>query len=218
SLRAWAERQVEAARTAEVGWWLERLSGGIAPLPIDLAGGANTVAATDAVDVMLDAAATAALLAEAPRAYRTQVDELLLAALAEAFAPWTGSRRLVVDLEGHGREDLDLDLSRTVGWFTSVFPVVVDLTDAAEPGAVIKAAKEQLRSVPGRGVGHGAVRWLGEGEPAAALRRLPAAEVAFNYLGQLEAGAAGGRLFALAGSGAGATQHASQPRPYLLEI
>src|SRR6202034_2551918 len=99
----------------------------------ELPGGANTVAAARSVEMTLSVEETAALLARAPRAYRTQVGELLLAALAEAFAPWTGSRRLVLDLEGHGREELigagedaggaGLDLSRTVGWFTSVFPV-----------------------------------------------------------------------------------------------
>lgn len=99
----------------------------------------------------LDAEATRRLLQEAPAAYRTQVIDLLLTALARVVCNWSGHESLLLQLEGHGREELggELDLSRTVGWFTSLYPV--HLHPAVEPGAAIKSVKEQLRSIPDRG-------------------------------------------------------------------
>ena len=60
-----------------------------------------------------------------PAVYNTQINDVLLTALGRAWAKWTGSRTLYTNLEGHGRENLfeDVDVSRTVGWFTSIFPV-----------------------------------------------------------------------------------------------
>ena len=103
----------------------------------------------------LDAERTRQLLQEAPAAYRTQVNDLLLTALARATCRWSGDASVLVQLEGHGREDLGeaIDLSRTVGWFTSLFPL--RLTPAADLGESLKAIKEQLRCVPDKGVGYG---------------------------------------------------------------
>ncbi len=237
SFQHWAERLHEHAQTpaalAEAAWWLEQPLPD-RPLPLDFpredGQGAPTIASLRSVEIQLTAEETRALLEDAPRAYRTQVNDLLLTALVEAFAPWTGSRRLLLDLEGHGRENLfedgettgEIDLSRTVGWFTSIFPVPLDLTGIDAPGAALKAVKEQLRAVPNRGIGFGIVRWLAEAPEATKisrrLRALPVSEVSFNYLGQLAAGPAEDRLFRLAGGAAGATAHPAQPLSYLLEI
>ncbi|MDQ2586489.1 non-ribosomal peptide synthase/polyketide synthase [Saccharothrix yanglingensis] len=140
------------------------------------------VGGTDSIDVELSEEDTDALLRGAPVAYRTRINDVLLAALAHALARWTGSSRVAVDLEGHGREDvLDVDLSRTVGWFTTMFPVALDLPDGSWRDRV-KAVRRQLRSVPGNGLGYGALRRHGRvpdaGRPA----------VSFNYLGQFDGG------------------------------
>ncbi|WP_158839338.1 non-ribosomal peptide synthase/polyketide synthase [Saccharothrix deserti] len=140
--------------------------------------------AAEAVTVELSADDTDALLRGAPVAYRTRINDVLLAALAWALARWTGSSRVAVDLEGHGREDvLDVDLSRTVGWFTTVFPVALDVPDGTWRDRV-KAVRRQLRAVPGNGFGYGALRQHGlvpdAGRPA----------VSFNYLGQFDGGSA----------------------------
>src|SRR6185312_8848317 len=110
----------------------------------------------------LTAEETVGLLQTLPSVYHNQIDDALLSALARALAGWTGSPRLRVDLEGHGREPLfadvgdagDLDVSRTVGWFTSQYPVVLEAGDAG-PGEALVSAKERLRAVPGRGIGYG---------------------------------------------------------------
>ncbi len=99
-----------------------------------------------------------------------------------------------MDLEGHGREDLfeGVDLSRTAGWFTTIYPVVLRLDAGVGPGEALKAIKEQLRGVPHRGIGYGLLRYLRGGEASERLATLPAAEVSFNYLGQLDGTPPGG--------------------------
>ncbi|MDU9404949.1 amino acid adenylation domain-containing protein [Pseudomonas sp. zfem004] len=135
----------------------------------------------------LDARLTSGLLQGASAAYRTQVNDLLLAALARVLCRWTGEASVSVQLEGHGREDLgaDLDLSRTLGWFTSLFPV--RLQPAADPATTIKQVKEQLRAVPDRGLGFAALKYLGAAEDRARLQGLPVPRITFNYLGQVDA-------------------------------
>jgi amino acid adenylation domain-containing protein/non-ribosomal peptide synthase protein (TIGR01720 family) len=220
SFRLWAERLAEAARSASTAAQAEAWPSLDAPprLPVDFDSGPDDSASTRAVDAELAAEETRALLQQVPRAYRTRIDDALLTALAEAFAAWTGDRRLWLDLEGHGREEIfpDLDLSRTVGWFTALYPVLLDLRGAAAPGAALKAVKERLRSVPQRGVPFGLLRSLGEGEAAARLRALPAPGVIFNYLGQLDQ--ATGGLLRPARESSGPARSPRQPRSHLLEI
>ncbi len=142
--------------------------------------------------VTLDAEATAALLTTVPQAYGTRISEVLLAALALALRAWQDGSALRVELEHHGRDDRfpELDLTRTVGWFTSLYPLVLDLGGLASDdlGGALVAVKEQLRAVPGDGLGYGLLRYLGPPEARAALAAQPAAAVLFNYLGQLDAG------------------------------
>ena len=109
------------------------------------------------------------------------INDVLLSALGRVLGGWVGDERVVVDLEGHGREDLfgDVDLSRTVGWFTSMFPVA--LSAAGGWADVLKSVKEGLRSVPRRGIGFGALRHLGDGVPGTVEP-----QVSFNYLGQFD--------------------------------
>ncbi len=93
---------------------------------------------------------------------------------------------MLIDLEGHGREDIfeGLDLSRTVGWFTSVFPVA--LAPQGELGDALKRVKEQLRQVPRKGLGYGVFQYLGSPAQRQAIEALPRAQAVFNYLGQFD--------------------------------
>ncbi|UCP12292.1 amino acid adenylation domain-containing protein [Pseudomonas sp. MM213] len=138
------------------------------------------------IESKLDAGLTRQLLQTAPVAYRTQVNDLLLTALARVICRWTGHNSTLIQLEGHGREDLfdDLDLTRTVGWFTSLFPV--RLQPHAQTANTIKAIKEQLRAIPDKGLGYGLLRYLGEPAQREALQGLPAPRITFNYLGQFD--------------------------------
>ncbi len=222
SFRRWAERLAAAVGSAapEGVWWLQAVRRSPGWLPRDREEGSNDAASACAVRIALEVEETQALLQAVPRAYRTQINDVLLTALVEALAGWTGNRRLLVDLEGHGREEIfaDLAVSRTVGWFTTVFPVLLDLDGIVAPGAALKAVKEQLRAIPQRGIGYGLLRSLGSGEEAAALRSAPGAELIFNYLGQFDTVASAEHLFRLASEPAGDVRHPRQPRSHLLEV
>jgi non-ribosomal peptide synthase protein (TIGR01720 family) len=133
------------------------------------------------------------LFGHAHRVYATNTAELLLCALARALAGWCGHRRTGVLLEGHGREAGfdDVDVSRTIGWFTCAYPIVLDLSDSDDIGRQIKLIKETVRAVPRGGVGYGVLKYL-TGEPLTQGANLDwQPSISFNYLGQLERDVAG---------------------------
>ncbi|MEU7861010.1 amino acid adenylation domain-containing protein [Nonomuraea sp. NPDC049141] len=190
SYRDWSGRLGEAVAAGrferELAYWseVERAVENAAVLPVD-GSGENTVGSARTVSVRLSAETTRALLRDVPGVYRTQVNDVLLGALATVLSAWTGGDTIPVEMEGHGREDLfdDVDLSRTVGWFTTLFPVALTVPSAPDWGAVIKAVKEQLREIPTAGLGYGALRYLGNG---GALGRGRPCQVGFNYHGRFD--------------------------------
>ena len=224
SFRHWAERIVEHAGSpavrGEAAYWLALSD--TKPLPVDFAGGSNTEGDIARVDVELSEEDTKALLTEVPPVYGTQINDVLLAALARAFRRWTGERALLVDLEAHGREELfdDVDLSRTVGWFTAIHPVRLELPEGNEPGETLKGVKEQLRAVPGKGVGYGLLRYLGDADVRDALRAKAHPQVSFNYLGQLDAAVRGktDALFEGVNPDIGPQRSPRAPRLHLLGV
>ncbi|WP_192560200.1 non-ribosomal peptide synthase/polyketide synthase [Pseudomonas allokribbensis] len=190
AFKTWAERLHAYASSetllAEQPYWLEQLQNVSSQLPVDHADGSLQSRHEHTVQTRLGADLTRKLLQDAPAAYRTQVNDLLLTALARVISRWTGEDSTLIQLEGHGREDLfaDIDLSRSVGWFTSLFPV--KLTASAELGASLKAVKEQLRAIPNKGIGFGVLRYLGSDAVRETLRALPQPAITFNYLGQFD--------------------------------
>jgi amino acid adenylation domain-containing protein/non-ribosomal peptide synthase protein (TIGR01720 family) len=186
SYREWARRLTEHVRSGrldeDLAHWdrvCRQLRG---QLPVDRAG-ANTAGSASSVVVRLGREETDALLHRVPGTYRTQVNDVLLSALGRVLADWTGEDRALVTLEGHGREEIldGVDLSRTVGWFTSQFPVALDLPGAGDWGETLKSVKEQLRAVPHRGLSYEALRYL---SARRALPDIPLPQVCFNYHGQ----------------------------------
>ena len=173
--------------------------------------------------VELDEETTRALLHDVPPVYGTQVNDVLLAALARAFRGWTGERALLVDVEGHGREaPVDgVDLSRTAGWFTAIYPVRLDLSAEGGAGDDLVAVKEQLRAVPGKGLSHGLLRWLtDEDEIRHELAGHPRPQVSFNYLGRMEIGAPADddALLVAADADPGAARSPAGERTHLLAL
>jgi len=207
SYQAWSERLAGYRAEGELAYWRDALR----PMALPAANpeGGNLAGQAQTVDIRFSAERTRQLLQDAPAAYRTQVNDLLLAALAQALCGWSGAPHALVELEGHGREDLfeGIDLSRSVGWFTARYPVC--LTPQPGPGATIKAVKETLRAVPNKGIGWGML------EPGAGAA-LPRPRVCFNYLGQL--GASFDGLFALAAEGPGASFSPLARRSHWLTI
>jgi amino acid adenylation domain-containing protein/non-ribosomal peptide synthase protein (TIGR01720 family) len=222
SFKQWTERLREYAGSQEllgqVSHWTEQARGPFTAVPVDHPEGRNTSGSMRLVTVSLGAEETRDLLQEVPAVYRTQVNDLLLTALSQSLLRWAGGERVLIDLEGHGREDLfdDVDLSRTVGWFTSLFPVALTAGQGKEPGEAIKSTKEQLRRIPKKGIGYGILRYLQEGEAAEAVRAVPQAAVSFNYLGQADGISSG--VFALAKESGGRERSERGERRHLLDV
>jgi non-ribosomal peptide synthase protein (TIGR01720 family) len=227
SFRRWAEQLAAFAQTPaairDLAHWRNPARQQIAPLPVDRSydPAANTEDSARTVVETLTQEETHDLLQKVPKAYHTHINEVLLAALGATMREWTGSPLTLVDLEGHGRETFldDIDLSRTVGWFTSIFPVLLDVTEATQPGPLLMTIKEQLRAIPDRGVGYGILRYLRHGDGVAEeLRQLPAAEISFNYLGQLDGGPPSEGDFEPTDESTGTAFSPRARRRYLLDI
>ncbi|MFC6089703.1 amino acid adenylation domain-containing protein [Saccharothrix lopnurensis] len=179
SFREWARRLREHADAGGFTGHLPYWEGAVAP-----GGFEGPELPERVVTARLSGEDTAALLRGAASAYRAGAEDVVVAAVARVLSRWRGAERVPLELEGHGREDLfdGVDLSRTVGWFTTLFPFTADLTGADGWGAVVKAVKEQLRRAHRHGLSHGALRWLTDTHPAG---HRPLARV--NYLGRFDA-------------------------------
>ncbi|CAM4488354.1 non-ribosomal peptide synthetase [Paenibacillus tarimensis] len=200
SFQYWAEELAAYSRSSDfrkqAAYWRAITERDYGTLPTDDVPADNKVHRARSFSVRLTEELTAKLLRQAHHAYGTDTNDLLLAALGLACRDWCGMDRLLVELEGHGREDIgrDVNISRTVGWFTAVYPVALELQglddrDAEHGGlsAYVKRVKEQLRQIPGKGLGYGLLNYMAsEEEEAAAISGLPEPEISFNYLGQFD--------------------------------
>ncbi|KRP75068.1 peptide synthase [Pseudomonas paralactis] len=222
ALRDWAARlQAYAGSESlreELSLWQDRLAGPVVPLPVARAQGSLRNRDAETVSVRLEAEATRQLLQQAPSAYRTQVNDLLLTALARVLCRWSGHDSALIQLEGHGRETLfdEIDLTRSVGWFTSAYPL--RLTPLAEQGASIKAIKEQLRGVPHKGLGYGVLRYLADDLCKRSMAALPSAGITFNYLGQFDQSFGAQALFHPLDESAGLAHDPDAPLPNELSV
>ncbi|MFJ2183120.1 amino acid adenylation domain-containing protein [Streptomyces anulatus] len=205
SLRTWAQRLTEAAqdaeRVGELETWLDVL-GDSDPLltrePLDPKRDITATART--ISLVLPTELTAPLLTTVPAAFHARVNDVLLTAFGAAMARWRQTHErgdhtgVLIDLEGHGREEIvdDVDLHRTVGWLTSLFPVRVDpgpldwnefREGGPSAGRALKEVKEQLRRLPENGIGYGLLRYLNP-QTSVMLASLPKPQIGFNYLGR----------------------------------
>ncbi|HOG46575.1 MAG TPA: condensation domain-containing protein, partial [Anaerolineae bacterium] len=180
----------------------------------------NTEASARTITSALDAEETRALLQGLPAVLRAEVHDALLAALGQVLHEWNGGRPVLVDVEGHGREEIlpDVDLSRTVGWFTATYPMRLDPVPPGGPRQALRAAQAQVRRVPRRGVGYGLLRHLGQAEARRRLAAQPQAEISLNYLGRLDQGLPEAALFGLATEPAGLERSPQAPRTYPLQL
>ena len=221
SFKQWSSQLNNYAQSKELPaqkqYWLEKIAKPCINLPVDNHTENNAIADTKIISVTLSQAETKALLQEVPQVYQTQIDDVLLTALVQGFEQWTGYPYLLVDLESHGRDATftDLDLSRTVGWFTSIFPARLVLKDNVSPGEALKAIKEQLISIPNRGISYGILRYLNEDS---AIKALPQPQVIFNYLGQFDQVTSESALWSIAKENKGLGRNPQAERAYLLEI
>ena len=190
SFKDWVQATTEYAKNRisadEINYW-KKISEVKTPLiPVDNVNSSknNYSASTGFIASYLDERRTQNLIKVVPVAYRTHIQEVLLAAFVLSLSEWLKGKTLSIELEGHGRENLvdDLDISRTIGWFTSAFPAVFTIPENAGPEAILQSIKEQYRSIPGKGIGYGLLRYLSN--ETTNFSTNPHPQVIFNYLGQ----------------------------------
>ncbi len=164
SIKRWAERLREYAASSEViaeaDYWRAVDAVTRQRLPLDNRAGANTVSMTEKVSVGLNEEETRKLLKEVSRAYRTRINEVLVTGMEMGLSRWMRGQRVKMDVEGHGRQEIGegVDVTRTVGWFTAIYPVVLELGEE-EIGERLKRVKEEMRRVPGGGIGYGLLKY-----------------------------------------------------------
>ncbi|MEO7584342.1 MAG: amino acid adenylation domain-containing protein [Ferruginibacter sp.] len=170
---------------SQLGYWQQALNS-YHPLPADKDfSGLVPLKEMGICIVELDAQQTSLLLQEVPRVYHTEINDILLAALALTITGWSKNGKVMIGLEGHGREEIEtgIDTSRTIGWFTSLYPLSLSVDKNRGAGDLIKSIKEQLRALPDKGIGYGVLKYINKEN---ALSGGDPWEIVFNYFGQLD--------------------------------
>ncbi|MEL6866890.1 MAG: condensation domain-containing protein, partial [Bacteroidota bacterium] len=226
SYRQWYQGLVAYAQENSVSHslnhWITTVQG-FQPLPLDLEEVQKTrLRAMAEVQQQLDKAATDELLQQVHQAYKTEINDILLAALALTIGEWTGRQQFNLGLEGHGRDVLEgnIPIDQTVGWFTTLYPVGLTYPETGELRDAIKATKEALRRIPDKGLSYGALRYL---HKDAAIREQLSNDrpwdIVFNYLGQLDKAIAHqDRLIQGANESVGASVHQDNWANYKMAI
>ncbi|WP_025715726.1 non-ribosomal peptide synthetase [Paenibacillus sp. 1-18] len=195
SFKTWSQELSAYANSAdflqEKDYWKNVLRESVSKLPIELAEGAGThiFKEMDSIDVSLTQEETEALLTKAPVAYNTEINDLLLTALVKTIKDWAGNPDVAVDVESHGRDEFreHLNLARTVGWFTSFYPVVYK-ANGDSLGELIQSVQRTHAKVPHNGIGYGILKYLTETQYTEDLEFTLSPEILFNYLGRFEDG------------------------------
>ncbi|PEU19965.1 non-ribosomal peptide synthetase, partial [Bacillus wiedmannii] len=166
-------------------YWTSISKESIPFIPKKKEGVQNNFENSGTVSVSLDKETTTSLLRKTNRAYNTEINDILLAALVVGVRELTGENKLKVNMEGHGREDVleNIDINRTVGWFTTMYPVLLDIGEETELSTNIKTVKEILRKIPNKGIGYGVLKHLAKDKELLKDERSP---ISFNYLGDMD--------------------------------
>ncbi|MCP4213766.1 MAG: amino acid adenylation domain-containing protein, partial [bacterium] len=179
----------------------------------------------NSIEIRLSSDDTEKLQKDVHWAYRTEINDILLTALGQAIKKWSGYDKILINLEGHGRESImeDIDISRTVGWFTSQYPVILDMTNSDDLAYVIREVKESLRRIPHKGIGYGILKYLTPAEKTGESTFTQKPEISFNYLGVVDTGESGesgesGEGIGLASIGAGENISPHMEQWYALDI
>ncbi|MGF6929486.1 amino acid adenylation domain-containing protein/non-ribosomal peptide synthase protein (TIGR01720 family) [Chitinophaga sp. W2I13] len=221
SFRYWQQQQQQYVHSAvlkkEEAYWSAVESIGLPALPMDNINGGNQVKVAASRSFALDEATTTKLLTQCYKAFNTDINDILLATLSLAVHEIFNTTTVGVKLEGHGREDIggDIDVTRTVGWFTTMYPVVFDMYYHSDPLRHLIAVKEVLHRVPGKGIGYGILRYAG------ARPYCLAPQILFNYLGDFGHAVGTGNssaVFSFSGAYRGNEVSADRERGVLLEV
>ncbi len=185
----WSLYLQQYADTIKADFWLQQSVSMSLPIDFKVELTQNTVRSHVDISLSLSSEQTTDLLNNISQAYNIKINDVLLTALALTLTKWTGQSDILVDLETHGREAINenFDLSRTIGWFSSLYPIALHIPQTVDIGEIIKSVKEQLRCIPRNGFDYVVLRYLSKNATIRQkLQDLPQAQISFNYLGQLE--------------------------------
>jgi non-ribosomal peptide synthase protein (TIGR01720 family) len=192
SYKEWANQLYQYAQTDEftkaISTW-ELIPREIPLLPVDYQDGSNRYGDSRNIVTGLSLEETGLLVKEAPGKFHSQVNEIMIGLLARSLSTWIGCRSILIELYGHGREPIlsGVDISRTIGWFTTAYPVFLDLADADSITEEIRLVTEQLRRIPDHGISFGMLKYLTEDpQVRTTISAIPSPQVNFNYLGQFD--------------------------------
>jgi amino acid adenylation domain-containing protein/non-ribosomal peptide synthase protein (TIGR01720 family) len=223
SFRDWAQKLTEYAASdvlkEEIPYWRAIEETEVSPLHLDHPQGEDKNLHNRSVSVRLDETRTGLLLVGAHEAFGTEVNDLLLASLALAVKRHFDNSRLLVALEGHGREDIidGIDVDRTVGWFTTTYPALLEAVDDGDLSRLVVDTKERLHKIPNKGIGYGLLKHLAP-EPLRsqlAFRHQP--QISFNYLGQMDRDMEA-QTFSIAAEAIGPNESPRRPRQFPLTV
>ena len=221
SYRQWYEALKEYGQSGrlllQIPYW-EKAESSYDPLPVDKTyNDAVLVKDIDLMSMRLDTMNTQLLLQEVPRTYHTQVNDILLCALSLTLCEWCSGKKITIGLEGHGRENISdgIDTSRTIGWFTSLYPVLLEVNPDKDVSNAIKSVKEQLRLVPDRGLGYGVLKYINRKD---SFQGHEPWDIVFNYLGQLDNIISGGKWFSTATESRGSASSGEHKLGYNLSV
>ena len=192
SYRTWSEKLGVYSNSKgflkEIEYWSQIESSAVTPLRKDNFVNVNLFKDIGAISLTIPQNDTRMLLQDVNKAYNTEINDILLTALGYAFKEWSGENRILIGLEGHGREEIidDMDISRTVGWFTTIYPAILNMDKSDNISYQIKSIKEMLRHIPDKGIGYGILKYLTAKENKKSIEFKLEPEIVFNYQGQFD--------------------------------
>ncbi|MEX3625580.1 amino acid adenylation domain-containing protein, partial [Viridibacillus arvi] len=222
SFKEWASKQKEYGNSynlkLEENYWLELGDVNIKELPKDNKVLQRLRKNSVSLTTSLEKDATEKLLKDVNKVYNTEINDILLTALAETISRWSGTDKILVNLESHGREEIigEADITRTIGWFTSVHPVLLEV-NSNDISYDIKNIKDSLRRIPNKGVGYGILKYLRNDRNENILSLNQKVEICFNYLGQFDEDLNDG-IFELSDMNSGEVVSVERHSPYPLDI
>ncbi len=224
SSKEWSNALTEYAHSdalaKDIDYWSSMPDKDVFDIPVDIQCGDNNEASERKLTVLLTEDETEQLLRVVPPVYNTKIDDILLTALAQVITAWTGGPTLSLGMEGHGREQIndDIDLSRSVGWFTSYFPVALHYGNKSH-GENIKSIKEQLRAIPNKGISYGVLRYTRNDQTSAKkLATIDQTNILYNYLGQFNRQEQSDAIFNVIEEDNSRHHDLAGPRSHLIEI
>ncbi|HLP58871.1 MAG TPA: condensation domain-containing protein, partial [Candidatus Deferrimicrobium sp.] len=226
SFKLWSEKLTAYADSktflSEKTYWqtIESAGASVPPIPKDFTAAANDSKDSREVSFILGEEDTRFLLTRVNQAFKTEINDILLTALGMGVKQAFGNDRVLIALESHGREEIfaGVDINRTVGWFTSLYPVLMDISYAHDLPRQVIEIKETLRRIPNKGIGYGILKYLTRDENKKGIRFQLAPPINFNYLGQFNPAADRESFFEISALPAGNNRHLNGQREFDLEI